>query len=267
MVRLPRLAGSAGFGARRVQSTDALWRGIPGSDAKRERIRAQARRREQIPRWQQSQRQTCTHAPPRVAKKPSTIDQRALGFPLSHRILPSPLLCARRRMIGGGDDPATLLSQRVNKLSDDSVRTEPLEAGWPADPSKAEGRQSGAGLSLRTGADAGKTLAVDVCPRLAARHAGTGLPTSASAQVSTDASLRPTPRAVPLRGRRASMARSNDHIGVDDQEFYQLLDKDGVADDIRLFNKTLRHSLALRSDPPLFRVRTQAEPALRFCCH
>ena len=63
------------------------------------------------------------------------------------------------------------------------------------------------------------------------------------------------------------MARSNDHIGVDDQEFYQLLDKDGVADDIRLFNKTLRQSLALRSDPSLFRVRTQADPALRFCCH
>ena len=27
---------------------------------------------------------------------------------------------------------------------------------------------------------------------------------------------------------------------VDDQEFYQLLDKNGVADDIRLFNETLR---------------------------
>jgi transposase InsO family protein len=27
---------------------------------------------------------------------------------------------------------------------------------------------------------------------------------------------------------------------VDDQEFYQLLDKDGIADDIQLFNEKLR---------------------------
>jgi hypothetical protein len=27
---------------------------------------------------------------------------------------------------------------------------------------------------------------------------------------------------------------------VDDQEFYQLLDKDGIADDIHLFNEKLR---------------------------
>jgi transposase InsO family protein len=27
---------------------------------------------------------------------------------------------------------------------------------------------------------------------------------------------------------------------VDDQEFYQLLDKDGISDDIHLFNKKLR---------------------------
>jgi len=29
---------------------------------------------------------------------------------------------------------------------------------------------------------------------------------------------------------------------VDDQEFYQLLDKDGITDDIHLFNKKLRES-------------------------
>ncbi len=35
------------------------------------------------------------------------------------------------------------------------------------------------------------------------------------------------------------MARSSGHIAVDDQEFYQLADKDGVTD-IHLFNEKLR---------------------------
>ena len=34
--------------------------------------------------------------------------------------------------------------------------------------------------------------------------------------------------------------RSRRRHRVDDQEFYQLLDKNGISDDIRLFNKKLR---------------------------
>ena len=35
------------------------------------------------------------------------------------------------------------------------------------------------------------------------------------------------------------MARERSH-GVDEQEFYQLLDRDGISDDIHLFNEKLR---------------------------
>ena len=36
------------------------------------------------------------------------------------------------------------------------------------------------------------------------------------------------------------MARSNAPHRVDDQEFYQLLDREGISDDIHLFNEKLR---------------------------
>jgi hypothetical protein len=36
------------------------------------------------------------------------------------------------------------------------------------------------------------------------------------------------------------MARSSARTGIDDQEFYQLLDRGGVTDDIHLFNEKLR---------------------------
>lgn len=49
---------------------------------------------------------------------------------------------------------------------------------------------------------------------------------------------------------------------VDDQEFYQLLDKDGITDDIYLFNQKLRECTPapLRGTQPCFRI-----PQLSVC--
>ena len=54
----------------------------------------------------------------------------------------------------------------------------------------------------------------------------------------------------PARARRPALLNSTSHPRlrgkverwhrVDDQEFYQLLDQDGISDDIHLFNETLR---------------------------
>ena len=54
----------------------------------------------------------------------------------------------------------------------------------------------------------------------------------------------PEARLIGLSGTRSRTRR------VDDQDFYQLLDKDGISDDIHLFNDKLRS----RPPPPWRRV-------------
>lgn len=69
-------------------------------------------------------------------------------------------------------------------------------------------------------------------------------------------------RRAPLAGRVLSVVVSKHfRARVDDQEFYQLLDKGGITDDIHLFNEKLREwedstSYHRRMEPSMAKPRT-----------
>jgi hypothetical protein len=82
---LAQAGGIGGIGSQPGPEYDSLRRRIARSDPKRERIRTKLRRTEKIRAAQQSKRQACLNASPRMFQKPSSIGRGWLSLGLFHQ--------------------------------------------------------------------------------------------------------------------------------------------------------------------------------------